>query len=130
MLVDRKCGKKGKREKVKIGGKGMKNEHSAERTGNEEKNRNQMEAQYKGKKRLKTRRKNFTFYHTLCGVGDVIQGDVRPRVSTRLRLERHSERCRVGQDDISVCPLVTMVSSGGPHQQTGAAGPDSVDLVR
>lgn len=94
--------------------------------------RKKVETKWKceGKKRLKTKRENFTFHHTLCSVGDVIQGDVRPHVSTRFCLEGHSERCRVGQDDISVCPLVTMVSSGCPHQQTGATGPNSVDLAR
>ena len=75
------------------------------------------------------KRRNFTS-HTLRGVGDVIQGDVRPHVAARLCLEGHSERCRVRQDDISICPLVTVVSSGCPHQQTGATRSNSVDLVR
>lgn len=61
MLVDGKRGKKEKREKVKIGGKGMKNEPSAERTGNEgKKTRNQVQ----GQKDLREKRKTllFTFY--------------------------------------------------------------------
>lgn len=78
------------------------------------------------------RRPNFgiTFHHTLCTVGDVIQGDVRPHVSAHLSLEGHPERWRVGQDDISVHPLATMVSCGCPHQQSSATGPDGVDLLK
>lgn len=87
----------------------------------------------KGKKTSEKKEKlyflHFTFCHTLCSVGDVIQGDVGPHISPRLCLEGHSERCWVGQDDISVCPLVTMVSSGCPHQQTGATRSNRVDLV-
>lgn len=72
----------------------------------------------------------FTFCSALCGVGDVVQGDVRPHVSAGLRLEGHSERSRVGQDDIGVFPLVAVVPSGCPHQQTGATGSNSEDLGR
>lgn len=37
----------------------------------------------------------WSFRRTLCSVGDVIQGDVCPHVSTHLHLEGHSERCWV-----------------------------------
>lgn len=72
----------------------------------------------------------FTSNHTLFRVGDVIQGDVRPHVPAHLRLEGHFEGGCVGEDDISVRPLAAMVSSDCPHQQTGAAGSNGVDLVR
>lgn len=121
-----KMWKKRKWEKVKIGGNSMKNgqQCSKDRKGGKHKKPN-------GKVKRDSRQNiGLTSNHTLCGVRDVIQGDVCPHVSTHLCLEAHSERCRVGQYDICVCPLVTMVSSGCPHQQTGATGSNSVDLTR
>lgn len=100
----------------------MKNEPSDGRTRNGEGQKGTIDER---KKKTLT---SCTSYHTLCGVGYVIQGDVCPHVSTHLCLEGHSERCWVGQDDISVCPLVAMLSSGCPHQQTYTAGSDGVDL--
>lgn len=73
---------------------------------------------------------NFTSNHTLLCVGNVIQGNVCPHVSAHFCQEGHSERCRVGQDCVNVRPVVAMVSCSCPHQQTGAAWPNSVDLVR
>lgn len=62
-----RCGKRGKREKVKIGGNGMKNERSAERTGNEEKEKKNGRA-----RRDKKEKETFTFSQTLCSVRDVV----------------------------------------------------------
>lgn len=70
----------------------------------------------------------FTSRHTLRRERDVVQGDICPHVSAYFCLEGHSERSGVGQDDICVRPLVTMVSCGCPHQQTGATGSNSIDL--
>lgn len=72
----------------------------------------------------------FTSSHALWSEGDVIQGDVGPHVSTHLSLEDHPERCRVGQDDICVHPLVTVVSCCCPHLQFGPIGSDSEDLAK
>lgn len=128
MLVERKCGKRGDERRWKLedvpwkmcsgGWKDRKWRENKEPNGSTRTKRDH--------------RQNFGFtsHHTLRSVGDVIQGDVCPHVSTHLCLEGHSERRWVGQDDICVRPLATMVSRGCPHQQTGATGSNSVDLVR
>lgn len=115
-------GKIGKWENVKTGGNEMKNVKGARRIGNKEK----LNRRAKKAKNFQV----FTSNYTLCSVGNVIQGDVCPHVSTHLGLKGHSEGYRAGHDDISVCPLSAMVSSGCPHQQTGTAGSNSKDLVR
>ena len=66
----------------------------------------------------------------LCGEREVVQSDVRPHVPPHLRLERDCELCWVGEDNVSVAPLVSMVTSSRPHQQTGATGTRSEDLER
>lgn len=88
----------------------------------------------RGKERDQERREMgvvfiFTSNRALLRVGDVVQGDVRPHVPAHLRLEAHSEGGRVGEDGVSVGPLAAVVSSDGPHQQPGAAGPNGVDLM-
>lgn len=72
----------------------------------------------------------FTSSPALWSEGDVIQGDVGPHVSAHLTLEGHPERCRVGQDDICVRPLVTVVSCCCPHLQFVPIGSDSEDLAK
>lgn len=71
-----------------------------------------------------------TSSHTFWRVGDVIQCHVCPYVSTHLRLEGHSKRRWVGQDNVSVPPPLAMVSSGCPHQQTGTTGSNRINLTR
>lgn len=129
-LEDRECGRGRKREKVKMGGKSVKNEQSAGRAGNEEK-KTKSNWKCKGKTTTEKKRKqsnSFTSDHTLSGVRDVVQGDVCPYVSTHFCLEGHPEGCWVRQDDIRICPLVAVVSNGCPHQETGTTGTGSVDL--
>lgn len=76
------------------------------------------------------RNQGCTSCRALWSEGDVIQGDVGPHVSAHLALKGHPERCRVGQDDTGVRPLVTVISSCCPHLQFSPIGSNSVDLER
>lgn len=125
MLKDRMCGKRRNGRRWKLEEKAWKMSTVPE--GQEQ------SGSARAKRDHREKEKNFNGFtsgHTFCSVGDIIQCNVCPHVSTHLRLEGHSERCWVGQDDISVCPLLPMVSSGRPHQQTGTTGSNRINLLR
>lgn len=127
MVKDRMCGKRRNGRRWKLQEKAWK--MSAVPEGQEirkKKTKNKVEVQGQ---RERKHFNGFTSTHTFCSVGNVIQCDVCPYVPTHLRLEGHSERGWVGQDDISVCPLLAVVPSGRPHQQTGTTGSNGINLL-